>query len=40
MCFKVSSKSLFVYSFDFVSDLENEAKQIKMIVNCEGEIVE
>uniref|UniRef100_A0A9L0SPT9 JAB1/MPN/MOV34 metalloenzyme domain-containing protein n=1 Tax=Equus caballus TaxID=9796 RepID=A0A9L0SPT9_HORSE len=38
MCFKVSSKSLFVYSFDFVSDLENEAKQIKMIVNCEGEI--
>lgn len=40
MGFKVSSKSLFAYSFAFVSDLDNEANQIKVTVNYEVEIVE
>lgn len=40
MSFKVSSKSLFDYSFAFVSDLENEVKQIKVTVNYKVEIVE
>lgn len=39
MGFKASNKSLFVYSFAFVSDLENEANQRKVTVNYEVEIV-
>lgn len=39
MGFKASSESSFVYSFAFVSDLENEANQTKVTVNHEVEIV-
>lgn len=39
MGLKVSSKALFVYSFAFVSDLENEPTQIKVTVDCDVELV-
>lgn len=38
--FQVSIKSLFAHSSAFVSDLENEANQIKVTINHEAAIAE
>lgn len=37
--FQGSSKSVFVYPFAFVCDLENEPHHIKVTVNCEVDFV-